>query len=68
MERRLGEVEARLEELAHLRRDLIILVAAAQRSDLEDCPPAAMYSMLTAAESWHGAPARRPVRIDTIPE
>jgi DNA-binding transcriptional MerR regulator len=46
MERRLAEIEARLDELQQLRRDLTVLVAAARARDLDDCPPAIMYGLL----------------------
>jgi DNA-binding transcriptional MerR regulator len=46
MERRLAEVEQRLEELTRLRHDLGVLVAAAHARDLRECPPAAMYGLL----------------------
>lgn len=47
MERRLAEVHQRLEELGQLRAELTIPVAAAHARDLQDCPPAAMYGLLT---------------------
>lgn len=47
MERRLGEVEARLEELGQIRRDLVTLVAAARGADFDDCPQPMVYAMLT---------------------
>jgi MerR family transcriptional regulator, copper efflux regulator len=46
MQRRLTEIEARLDELQQLRRDLSLLVAAAHARDLDDCPPATMYGLL----------------------
>jgi DNA-binding transcriptional MerR regulator len=55
MERRLTEIEVRLDELEQLRRDLTVLVAAAHARDLDDCPPETMYGLLARPAS----PAKR---------
>lgn len=46
MKRRLSDIEDRLAELHAIRSGLAGLVAAAEASDLDDCPPAALYRLV----------------------
>jgi DNA-binding transcriptional MerR regulator len=47
MDRRLTEVESRLDQLGQVRAELSRLVALARRAELDDCAPATLYAMVT---------------------